>query len=254
MIHEKWFLKNTPKNLKSLLKYISPSALKVIHWKTALKDLLFISKNFFLKKGIEKSKKTIEKELISPFTFEEKEPAKYLSLQKEKKSFGQNLLRLYFSQLFSQKRCFLDLRISRFTTYSDNTILWSPNNLIYSFDKSFQQDLCEMYRAFYENNNQLMLQSAKSLGLIKNNFNNKQTEQLISLLENHFGHGRNGEVKFSIEKFQSSFESLFDFLQKNDVKLSANFLFLGIYVLTLYMALEALDIPVSPNLAIQEFL
>ena len=62
-----------------------------------------------------------------------------------------------------------------------------------------------------------------------------------SLLENHFGQGKNSPVEFKVANFMKSFDCLFLFLKKEKLKLHEDFLFLGNYILTLYMHLESLN-------------
>lgn len=72
------------------------------------------------------------------------------------------------------------------------------------------------------------------------NLSNIKIDELKSLFYAHFGPGDQSIVKFKVSQFSESFYELFHFFVTNKVELEKDFIFLGIYLVTLYMHLEDL--------------
>jgi len=241
-----------PAPLRILLKHISPATFKVVDWQSALKDGIKTSGQYATGSGVNELKQDIVGKLPKSFTFEQTECA-----ATNPETSGQNILRLYFWQIFTQQTHFLDLRPSRFQAQTDDEILWKPNGLLFTYSIDFLVAIRKLYKAFFsedENNEEAIVSAAKELGLILPSFSRVQTNDLLELLKCHFGEGRTGKVLFSLEKFEESFNDLFLFLKENKVRLSSDFLFLGVYLLTLYINLDKVDIKLSPSDAIKEFM
>jgi len=64
-------------------------------------------------------------------------------------------------------------------------------------------------------------------------------------LFSHFGKAGEGPVLFELNKFKKSFHELFLHLKRNDLRLTSDFLFLGIYLVTLYLSMSKLGEPLD---------
>lgn len=149
---------------------------------------------------------------------------------------GELVLELYFSQLKNTSGVILDLRQKHFE-YADGVLLWSPNSLAYEFSESFRSSLLTLYRGFYQDDLSLMKQAFSDLGLSKN-LSEDKTNELCDLFKSHFGADTNA-VDFNLEDFHSSFRGIFHFMIEHKVEMDVDFIFLGIYLITLYTHLES---------------
>ena len=230
-----------PKFFKDVLKHIPTLALKSVNWKDVLKDMgPFVFR--LGTKELEKTKRvTIEDLNISKLKIYNSvnERKKIVLSSKERREQGQILLSLYFSQFKNVNGLNLDIRASHFD-YSESTLNWLPNNCWYKMDNLFRESLIDLYSGFYHDNNELFESALKKTGLTKN-LNEEKTIELKKLFYEHFTPGDQILVKFRVSKFSESFYELFHFFVTNEVELETDFIFLGIYLVTLYMHLEELD-------------
>ena len=238
-----------PRGFRSLLDYISPAAFEVIDWTAALKKTGRISKEIVFETSVERVKAEFRNHLPAGIQFADKDLSdvvyeNHLN-QTSKKEFGQKLLVLYFQQIFSVNEIFLDLRKERFSRSlsetCEETLSWKPNGLWVEFSDEFLKGLRLLYQGFYEQNETSLDLGLSMLALYSDAMSLQEKSELKGLLEIHFGQGRTAPMKFEVAHFMRSFDNLFLFLKRNNMKLSEDFLFLGIYILTLYLHLEILD-------------
>ena len=97
-----------------------------------------------------------------------------------------------------------------------------------------------MYCGFYHDDEERYERGLSALGMTPDHMSDEKRAELKKLLQEHFGEGRQQAVPFSIKKFSKSFHQLFDFFLKNRIRLGGEFLFLGLYLVTLYLALDSL--------------
>ena len=150
-------------------------------------------------------------------------------------SDGEAILRLYFSQFLNPNGLVLDIRDIHFSK-KESQVIWSPNNTWYKFQEDFRLALLKLYRGFYTNDDNLYSEGLEGLGLTSN-LSTLQTEELKKLFNSHFGEDQS-HLSFKLETFNNSFSDLFKFFIKNEVKIKTDFIFLGVYLITLYMNLE----------------
>lgn len=229
-----------PKFIKEIVQHIPTLALKSMDWKSVFKEMGPLILKLGAKNLDPEKLATLKQINLEAVDFKKdlKSNISRLSPQ-EQKDFGQKILEIYFAQLKSQSGLNLDLRAKHFR-FEDDKLFWAPNNLWLSFDSAFRLSLVNLYKGFYYENESLFSQSLAEIGLTKN-LNQEQSKVLIGLFHNHFGPGDQTCVKFKIEQFQESFYELFKFFMDNEVELSKDFIFLGIYLVTLYLNLEQLD-------------
>jgi hypothetical protein len=228
-----------PKFLKDVFQHIPTLALKSVKWKIVFKEMGPLIFRLKTKSLEESKKKTIQNLNIHNIELENKVHFNSKLSTSDKKKQGQLLLKLYFNQFKNPVGLNLDIRSQHFE-YKDEKLKWSPNNCWHTFDNSFREALLELYSGFYHNDDEKFENALKKIGLTKNLDLNKINELKI-LFKAHFGHDGQSIVKFSVSEFSESFYELFHYFVKNEVELSKDFIFLGIYLVTLYLHLEELD-------------
>lgn len=245
-----------PRGFGGLLDYISPSAFEVIDWQAALKKSGSLTKELIFETSLERLKEQFSKYLPLGAAFgsdgtsgdqgacqrewSASQPDRQISSKSIVQRQGQRVLEIYFLQLFCCKEVFLDLRKERFLTDQKGVVDWNPNGLWYKFSDVFLSGIKDIYAGFYTNSEESLQSGLYRLGLFSDHMSTDTRAQLRELLDRHFGQGKSAPMKFEVSHFMSSFDSLFLFLKKHKLKLSEDFLFLGIYILTLYMHLETL--------------
>jgi hypothetical protein len=230
-----------PKFIKEVMTHIPTLALKSVEWKPLLKDLGPLV--FKMGHGpLDDSKRQLITNLnVSglKLTHTPLNPALLLNLE-AKKSQGQIILEIYFSQLKNPQGLNLDLRPKYFELQGEQ-LLWNPNYSWLQMDDDFRRALIQLYQGFYYEDESLFTMALDLIGLTSN-LSAPDKQQLIKLFHNHFGPGDQSSVLFKIEKFQESFYELFKFFMEKEVKLSKDFVFLGFYLVTLYLHLEELGL------------
>ena len=226
-----------PKHFRTLAEYISPKAFDVVAWQDVLRKGPALSKEILFKTQVSRVKQGLQDSLPGGVTFAA--GGSKTTDDSTAKAAGENLLAVYFYQLYQGETVFLDLRRDRFR-YEGSVLHWSPNGLWTKLDADFVKGIRELYNGFYDQDDQVLRQGLNRLGLTPDHMDEPTRQQLIELLDDHFGGGRDQPVAFPIKKFVASFDRLFHFLKDNNVKLSGDFLFLGIYLVTLYLHLDHL--------------
>lgn len=147
---------------------------------------------------------------------------------------GKKLLKLFFTQLYSPHGLFLDLRSHHFEN-SETVLKWHPSAFWTQFDESFRIGLLDVYEGFYLNQDDLYFEGLEKIGILKPNWSDEDKMHLGNLFRMQFG---NNEMSFDLEQFKDSIINMSDFMIKKKVKISKDFLYLGIYLVTLYSSLE----------------
>ena len=151
-------------------------------------------------------------------------------------SLGIAVLKLYFGQLKNEQGLVLDMRSQHFS--QAGTILnWKPNSTWYKMKNEFRLAIIDLYKSFYFDNHEKFVQALSELGLSKG-LNAEQVLELKELFKNHFGNGDQTEVNFDLNAFNDSFAELFKFFVAHKVEIKTDFIFLGVYLITLYQNLE----------------
>lgn len=134
---------------------------------------------------------------------------------------GDDLLKLYFTQIFTQDAMFLDLRSSAF----DGTV-WRPGRLFVQWDPDFLRAVRRMYTSFYHGSESEFDEAVAELGLAGH----------ADLFRGHFGENQEA-VEFQTESFRKIFEAI---LSSHNQSLPPSFGLLGVYLICLYEHLEYL--------------
>ena len=149
-----------------------------------------------------------------------------------RRDVGHRVLEIYFAQLFAAPRAILDLRADAFRCTEPAELTWSPRSLYVEWKPDFLARLRDVYTGFYLDDESRFERGLVGLGL----------EQSGDLLLTHLGSDDQRRVRFSTRAFHSSFHEMFLRCRDRGVSLHQNFLALGIYLVCLYDALEALDL------------
>ena len=152
------------------------------------------------------------------------------------------LLKLYFFQLKHHHQIFLDLRSVNFSE-KNGLLQWSPTQLYHSFQPEFHQGILNLYFGFFTGNDEAMDQGLKLIKLIHPQMSEIKKIELRSLFKSHFGNAMNGEVTLSLNDFNHSFNNILQFLDQENLKIEIDFLYFGIYLITLYLSLDPVASP-----------
>lgn len=224
-----------PGVLKELSKHVPTVLFQTVEWSELASELPKLSRRIVQKEGFEELFETY-KELLHPYDIHlTNEPLNHAHLPQEK-WVGEKILTLYFVQVFSHG-LFLDLRSSHFSTDQKN-LLWHPSSLWTKFDEDFREGLLKVYEGFYLENDELYFEGLEGIGLLKPEFSLEDKKELGELFRSHFGGNLNEEMKFNLEKFKNSMISMSHFMLNKKVHISKDFLYLGIYLVTMYSVLE----------------
>lgn len=225
-----------PGVLKELLKHVPTVLFQVVDWNEFASELPKLSRRILQKEDYED---VFKKQLTNLALFNVN--LTYESLKKNEgpisKTDAQKCLSLYFAQLFSGHGIFLDLRSHHFRA-CDNKLLWHPTGLWARFEESFHQGLINVYDGFYLENEDLYLKGLLQIGLISQGWNNEDKKKLGNLFKEQFGSALNEEMNFDLEHLKNSITKTTDFLLSKKVKITKDFLYLGVYLVTLYSHLE----------------
>lgn len=221
-----------PSALKDLLSHVPTLLFEVVAWKELTKDISTLSGRLLTGAGAEDLRKKISQHLPNTLCFTSKSPSPTLS-----KDVGETILELYFRQLHFKDGMFLDLRAKNFSQQGE-LFTWNPNSMWSSFSSSFISALEKLYDGFYFGDDNLFHQGLIETGLISENWSIEDQDEMKKLFKAHFGSAINAPMEFKLERFQESFQNVFKFLMLKKVKLSTDFLILGVMLVTLYLSLE----------------
>jgi hypothetical protein len=222
-----------PGVLKELLKHVPALLFSVVEWKELSSELPKLSQRILQKEGF-KDLLDDQRERLAHFgVCLREEPATDPDYFVSKEN-GEKILGLYFAQLFSTKGVFLDLRNSHFS----EALNFHPSGLWTKFSDSFQRGILEVYEGFYLEDEDLYMQGLLGLGLLNPSWGTSEKKELADLFKDQFGSAQTEEVKFELEKFTNSIIRMTEFLIEKKVKINPDFLYLGIYLVTLYSHLD----------------
>jgi hypothetical protein len=225
-----------PGVLKELSKHVPTVLFQTVEWSELASELPKISRRIISKDGFD-DLYLRQKEMLDPYHIVLTSEPLTNKVIKADKWAGEKWLTLYFSQLFSPHGLFLDLRSNHF--YDERPDLkWHPTGFWTKFDENFRLGLLKVYEGFYLENDQFYFEGLEEIGLLKKEFSPEDKKMLGDLFREQFGGALNEEMEFDLEHFQASIIKLSNFMLKKKVKISKDFLYLGIYLVTLYSSLE----------------
>lgn len=223
-----------PRALKELITHVPTLLFEVVSWTELSKDISILSQRLLTGSGAAELRQKLAQSLPKSLNF----TSSATPLQSEPK-LGETILELYFRQLQSPDGMFLDLRLRHFAGGPD-TYQWNPNSMWASFSPSFREALGKLYDGFYFGDDQIFHEGLIETGLISQEWSETDQLEMKRLFKAHFGSAIDQPMTFQLSTFQASFQNVFSFLLKKKVKLSTDFLILGVMLVTLYLSLEEL--------------
>lgn len=221
-----------PKFIREIISHIPTIAFKTIHWKEFLSTSTGIVKNYLSSQV----NTTLHNELNS--LLEEKvQLVDQLPSTQSFEGVGEEVLRLYFLQLKNPHGLYLDLRKTHFGK-SEEKICFKPNSFYFQFKDHFRVQLINLYKGFYYEDDHKFENSLKELGMTSG-LSREKIEELKTLFKSHFGDTKH--VKFNLDEFNQSFLKIFEFFMESKITLETDFIYLGAYLVTLYMHLGEYD-------------
>jgi len=221
-----------PPFFKEIFLHLPHALLDLISWREMLFEVTILSKR--LVRG--QSDRTLQTELAKVIEKEIVFSQSQTSGQLHPRD-GEKILKIYFCQIMKSQKVFLDLRPKHFS-HQDNLLLWHPNNLWAEFDSAFSDGIRAVYRGYYLENESLFSSGVLQCGLIKESWSADQKREVIEVFYKHFGAAKDKPTRFNLEHFKLSFGNIFTTLLKNKIRLDKNFLYLGVMLVTLYVALD----------------
>lgn len=207
-----------------------------VEWNVLAHELPKISRRLVQKEGYT-DLFNHQKELLRPFNILlETEVPKHFKIKNHPEA-AEQVLFLYFAQLFSPHGMFLDLRPHHFD-FHNHALLWHPSGLWTKLHPEFHKGLIDIYDGFYNDKEELYHNGLIRIGLASSDWPKEDIQQLAELFKAQFGSSLETEMKFELESFKSSLMKVMDFLLKRKVKVSPDFMYLGIYLVTMYASLE----------------
>lgn len=228
-----------PRELRQLARFVPLRGWDAIEWKPMLGSMRAVSWRFVTASGVADLRASNEM-LIEDVTFAESlddlEPLTDVAEPARLRAFGDSILALYFSQWLSDYGLFLDLRATRFGA-DGNRLVFAPNGLWIELRPQFREGMLALYRSFYSADDDAFESALYQMGMLHSDLSTAAKSELKELLYAHFGIDQTAQ-RFSIDKFKSSFDELFSFFLANDFKLHSDFVWVGFYLITLYLTLE----------------
>ncbi len=248
MFGPEFIKKALPKSLQPLLDLVGPSFFKAMPWREMTKEGRSLLAHLA---DSDSAQRAVAETCLSEFLkgrqihllpmIDPKNSTKIAALNKK---MGEKILELYFLQLRNEQGLFLDLRAQRFSVIGKD-LYFSNGKLWTQLQNPFRQSLLDLYRGFYESKPQLFDQGLTGVGLMTDKMSTADRKQIKDLFIQNFGEGDQTAVHFSTENFLQSFEKIFRFMVEQKLQISGQFLYLGIYLASLYQNLQTLNIPLN---------
>lgn len=225
-----------PGVLKELLKHVPTVLFEAVDWNVLAHELPKLSRRLIQKEGYAELFEEHQK-FLAPFEIHlVSDVSSELHIQHDLWA-SEKILTLYFAQLFSPHGLFLDLRLNHYQV-AKPVLNYHPSGLWTKFSPEFSQGVAEIYDGFYLNDDAQFESGLIKLGLSSSSWPESDRRELAQLFKSHFGASVDNEMVFELESFKTSLINIAHFLLEKKVRVSNDFLYLGIYLVTLYSALE----------------
>lgn len=222
-----------PGPIRELLRHVPTLLWEMVDWGSMTKDVTTLSGRLLTGKGKEDAKNHLTPLLPKGMRF-----ADLKGITQDKQHLGDLWLETYFRQLLGHGPMFLDMRANTVDGTTGDWH-WAPTNLWAEFTPAFATALTKLYDGFYLADDALFKQGLRETGLVDPQWSQADQDQMAGLFKSYFGNADSKPMRFRLSEFQESFQTVFSFLAEKKVRLSADFLHLGITLVTLYMALES---------------
>jgi hypothetical protein len=228
-----------PEELRQLARFVPRRGWDVIDWKPMLGSLRVVSWRYVSRRGVDElaaSTRDVAAPVRIAKTLSEAVPLGDIDKPAALAASGDDILRLYFSQWLVPEGMFIDLRMARFGL-DEAGLVFAPNGLWLELQPGFREGMLALYRSFYSSDEQAFDSALRRMGMLQAGLEEGAVEELKQLLHRHFGIDQSAQ-RFSIDSFKASFDELFSFFVAHDYKLHSDFVYVGFYLITLYLTLE----------------
>jgi len=229
-----------PNDLRQLLRFVPLRGWDAVDWPPLLGSLQTLSLRFVTRRGVSRIRDEVAEAVpniaLVPHLRGLQKIADVTG-ELARRETGDDILRLYFSQWLVDEGLFIDLRSSAFGLDRDGVLHFHPNGLWIQLRPDFRAGMLALYRSFYSSDEVAFETALRLMGLLPPGLPDTAGEELKALLHSHFGVAQNAQ-RFSIDQFKDSFDHLFSFFIKHNYRLHSDFIFVGFYLITLYLTLE----------------
>lgn len=223
-----------PGVLKELVKHVPTILFQTVEWSTIMSEIPVISRRMLQKDGYAELA-DLQKEFIKDIPVCLRHES--VSGPVLKPNDGRTILSLYFRQLYSPHGVFLDLRSLHFN-HEGSELLWNPGSLWTKFSPTFREGLIQVYDGFYLGKDDLYREGLTKIGLLDPAWPPADQTQIMEIFRKHFGAAQTESVEFKLENLKSGIVSMAQFLLSKKTRITTDFLYLGIYLVTMYGTLE----------------
>jgi hypothetical protein len=228
-----------PEDLRQLARFVPARGWDAIEWKPLLGSLKSVSWRFVSGSGVARLRDGLP-DLDPGVDLREDldglRPLATVEGPRVRKRCGDALLKLYFAQWLNEDGLFLDLRSQRFAM-DGQALVFAPNGLWVQLRPAFREGMADIYRGFYSGDEALLERALLATGMLRDGLPDAARDELFGLLRQHFGISQTRQ-RFAIDSFKASFDELFDFFLAHDYTLHSDFVWVGFYLITLYLTLE----------------
>lgn len=223
-----------PGVLKELMKHVPTVLFQTVEWSSIMSEVPVISRRMLQKEGYAELA-DLQKDFLKDLPVCVRHES--LDGHSLRPQDGKTILALYFRQLFSPHGVFLDLRSLHFKHETDE-LLWHPGSLWTKFSPTFREGLIEVYDGFYLDKDELYQKGLTKIGLLDPTWPAEDQKTIMDIFRKHFGAAQTGEVEFKLDHLRDGIVSMAHFLLEKKTKITTDFLYLGIYLVTMYGTLE----------------
>lgn len=231
-----------PHDLRQLLRFVPSRGWDAIAWRPLLGSLRDLSVRYVTGEGVPALRRACEPVVpgvrLVPFVRRSRRLVAVEASEARRRA-GDDLLRLYFGQWRVDEGLFIDLRAAHLGLDDDGALQFAPNGLWIRLRPEFRAGMIDLYRSFYRDDGDAFRQALRRMGLVAPGLSAPAEAALEGKLRDHFGLDQTAQ-RFSIDRFKASFDDLFEFFVAHDYTLHSDFVFVGFYLITLYLTLEGL--------------
>lgn len=222
-----------PGVLKELMKHVPTVLFQTVEWSSIMSEVPVISRRMLQKEG-HAELADLQKDFLKNLPI----CIRHESLEGHglKAGDGKTILALYFGQLFSPHGVFLDLRSNHF--HHTEQLLWHPGALWTKFSPTFREGLMEVYDGFYLEKDDLYKNGLIKIGLLDPAWPVEDQNTIMEIFRKHFGAAKTGDIEFKLDNLKGGIVSMAQFLLEKKTRITTDFLYLGIYLVTMYGTLE----------------
>ena len=218
--------------------YLSPAVLDIVSPRALSGELMQLSSNFIRKRRWRGRREKLAAGIGPAFhgmviadTLDVPTSSLAPLSDEEKIARGTLLLELYFYQIEFQQSALLDLRSSVFSG-AQSLQAWAPAPLYTEWSPEFITGVRKLYHGFYLDQPDVYHEGLDALSLGK----------AESIFRSHFGAGDQRSVGFNLAHFRNTFHETFLVCKHEGIRLSSEFVALGLMLACLYEHLQKLGV------------